>query len=95
MLMMNSSFLSDEERANLRSMHRQIHDRRISDRFKAILLRDKGRKWSEVADDLLLDESTLRRYLEVYKSHGSEGLLWWECSGGNNRKLTEIYRSKN
>ena len=53
--------LTEQEVSELKAMHRQVKDRRIADRFKAVLLRNKDRTWEEIADDLLLDESTVRK----------------------------------
>ena len=81
--------LTEQEVSELKAMHRQVKDRRIADRFKAVLLRNKDRTWEEIADDLLLDESTVRKYAKMYEDLGSEGLLVWECKGGNHKKLNE------
>ena len=87
---MKKGYLSEAERKNMRAMHRQVEDRRIADRFKAVLMRDKGLSWREIADHLMLDESTGRKYLKMYQKGGSENLLVWECKGGNSKKLAEI-----
>lgn len=86
---MKTGFLSEEEKQNLRKMHKNVHDRRIADRFKSVLMRDEGYKWEEIAKILMLDESTVRKYMNVYEKEGSEGLLWWECRGGNHKKLND------
>lgn len=86
---MKTGFLNEAEKQTLKEMHKQIQDRRIADRFKAVLMRNEGYKWEEIARILMLDDSTVRKYMKVYETEGSEGLLWWECRGGNHRKLTE------
>lgn len=73
--------LTSQDVEELRSLHRQTSDRRIADRFKAVLMRNDGKTWEEIAKTLLLDDSTIRRYVDMYKQDGAEGLLVWECRG--------------
>lgn len=86
---MKKGFLNEKEREKLKSMHKCVNDRRIADRFKAVLMRDKGLSWIEIAEHLMLDESTVRKYNDMYLEGGSEQLLIWECRGGNHKKLTD------
>lgn len=51
--------LMEEEVRELRWLHKKEKDRRRADRFKAVLMRNKGKSWEEIAETLLLDESTV------------------------------------
>ena len=62
------SFLTDEERAQLKTQHKREHDGRVRDRIKAVLLRDKGWTWMQIADALLLSEEVLRKHLKEYQA---------------------------
>ena len=55
--------LTESEVTELKQMHRQITDRRIADRFKAVLMRNDGKTWEKIARTLLLDDSTIHRYV--------------------------------
>lgn len=60
--------LTTRERENLLKAHRKERDKRVCDRIKAILLRDQGYSYSEIARILLLDDETIRRHNEDYFS---------------------------
>ena len=83
------TFLTAEERNNLRAQHRLERDRRICDRIKAVLLSNDG--WSQpmIANALLLDDQTVGSYIKDYKESGK---LKHE-SGGSTGKLT-IHEAK-
>lgn len=57
-------FLIDHEKDLLKIQHRLERDRRVCDRIKAVLLRDKGWSYREIADALLLSESKTIKMLE-------------------------------
>ena len=78
------NFLTDEERASLQHQHKKEHDRRVCDRIKAVLLRDKGWTWMQIADALLLSEEILRFHLKEF--HASRKLK--PENGGSKEKLT-------
>lgn len=62
------NFLTDEERALLKIQHKKERDGRIRDRIKAILLRDKGWTWMQIAEALLLSEEILRQHLKEFQA---------------------------
>jgi len=82
------NFLSEEEKSSLRKQHKKERDKRVCDRIKAVLLRDKGWTWMQIAEALLLSEEMLRKHLEDYKilkklkpeNGGSEEKLSFEQS---------------
>jgi transposase len=79
-------FLSEEERRELKALHRCEKDRRSADRIKAVLLHDQGWPRKKIAKVLLLDEETISRHILDYRKHGklriesggSDGLLSME-----------------
>jgi transposase len=83
------NYLTDLERDNLRSQHRQEKNRRVGDRIKAILLSDKGWSYRRIAEALLLDEQTVSRHVEEYRDSKK---LTTE-SGGSESRLNEIQTS--
>lgn len=70
-----SGFLSEKERTSVRLQHRCESERRYADRIKALLLWDEGWSFAEISRVLLLDESTIRGYRDMYESDGMERLL--------------------
>ena len=60
-------FLSDAERAQLKTQHRRERDGRIRDRIKAVLLYDKGWSIAAIAEALLLSEDAIREHITEYR----------------------------
>ena len=69
----------------LEEQHKAEHDGRIRDRIKAILLHDKGWTYKEIAEALLIHETTVWGYLSDYSQ--KEKLK--PASGGSRSKLDE------
>ena len=70
--------LSEREIRKLRKLHRQLKnegDAKSAYRANTIILLARGYGYSEVAQILLLDEATIRRYAEKYKEGGIDELL--------------------
>lgn len=83
------NFLTEEQVVVLRQAHRTIKDKKLADRIKAILSLNAGHDYSQVASILLLDEITLRRYVEKFQKKGIDGLLEFHYTGGQT-KLTPV-----
>ncbi len=79
---MESFRLTPEEVAALRAEHRQMSYRTDAYRINAIILLGTGWTQVEVAEALLLDERTIRRYVKAYKERGIQGLLEVRFQGG-------------
>jgi transposase len=79
------SFLTNQQKAELRARHKLERDRRICDRIKAVLLYDKGWSFEQIAEALLLSEGAIRNHIEEYQSDGK--LI--PSGGGSKEKLTE------
>lgn len=77
--------LSEEQVKVLRQAHKQIRDKKLADRIKAIVALNKGMPYPEVASLLLLDETTLRRYVKQFQDKGLPGLLECHYQGGHSR----------
>jgi transposase len=60
--------ISEEEQIQLRELARTIHDKKTADRIRIILALNNGHSVSEVAAILLLDEPTIRKWHNRYKS---------------------------
>jgi transposase len=61
-------YLTDEEKISLLKQHKKERDKRICDRIKAVLLRDKGWTWMQIAEALLISEESLRQHIKDYQS---------------------------
>lgn len=83
-------FLTDQERATLRKQHKKERDKRICDRIKAVLLRDKGWTWMQIAEALLLSEEVLRKHIQDY--HDSKKLK--PENGGSKERLSNKQSEK-
>jgi len=68
-------FLSEKERIRFKEQHRRTKERRPAYRINAILLLDDGWTYEEVAEVLMLDDQTIRRWEEIFQKSGLEGLL--------------------
>lgn len=80
--------LSKHERSILEEAHGAERNKRHADRIKTILLLHKGYTHQKIADILLLDDSTTRRYEEEYEK-GSLDLLLTDRFTGGISKLTK------
>src|SRR5258708_26248988 len=69
------NFLTAQEVGILKEAHHSAWQRRNADRIKTILSLHKGLSYTEIAELLLLDETTIRRYEREYKKSGIDGLL--------------------
>ena len=67
--------LPNEQIAELEKLHRSLHDKRQADRVKAVIALSKGWSAAQVAEILLFDEKTSRKYFERYQQGGRQALL--------------------
>jgi transposase len=61
--------LTKEEIESLRTQHKKSRDKRVCDRIKAVLLINDGYSYEEIANILLLDDSSIRRHIEEYLNY--------------------------
>jgi len=94
--------LTNEERQSLVLQHRHERDKRICDRIKAVLLRDEGWTFEQIAHVLLLTKEAIRQHIDDYETlrklkpanGGSEQKLSAEQSRyleGHLREQTYLY----
>lgn len=79
--------LTQEQREEIKRLHRHCPKRKYADKLKALLLLDKGFSCVEVGEILLLDDDTVRKYRDQYLSRGAGSLLT------DNNKGTSSYLS--
>ena len=72
---MDTHRLPNSEIKHLEELHRRATEKREADRIKAVILLGKGWTPSQVAQALLIDRSTVRRYFLNYKKGGVAHLL--------------------
>lgn len=78
-------FLTEEQVSALKQAHRSIKDKKLADRIKALLSLNAGFSYTQIATILLLDEVTLRRYVQKFQEKGIDGVLEYRYSGGQSR----------
>lgn len=76
------NFLSKKEVEILKEAHQACKKKRQADRIKTILLLHKGYSFAQIAEILMVDDSTLRRYELDYLEGGLDALLKDHYSGG-------------
>jgi transposase len=74
--------LTPEQLAELRAAHREASDIRSAYRIHTVILLGQGWSVAQVADALLIDPETVRRYFKRYRKGGLEGLLRMSYVGG-------------
>lgn len=77
--------LTETEIIYLEEQHKAEHDGRIRDRTTAVLLNDKGWTYKQIAEALLIHETTVWSYLSDYLREGKLK----PNSGGSRSKLDE------
>lgn len=78
-------FLTKEQVSLLKQAHKEIKDKKLADRVKAVLSLNSGFEYAQVAEILLLDETTLRRYVQKFQDHGLPGLVETHYLGSQSR----------
>ncbi len=67
--------LSQEEKIQIKQLHRTCKQRKHADKLKTILMLDDGFSCVDVGKILLLDDDTVRTYRTIYLNQGAESLL--------------------
>lgn len=78
-------FLTPAQVKELRFAHKHIRDKRLADRIKAVVSLNAGFSFEQIAAVLLLDEVTLRRYVQLFQEKGMEGLLEYRYQGSKSK----------
>lgn len=87
------SLLTEDQILELKQAHKQIREKRLADRIKAIIMLHFGFTYDQIKQALLLDETTLRRYLKQFTEQGLKGLMQCRYTGGQSQ-LTAIQEAK-
>lgn len=77
-----TAFLTAQQVSEYRKLHKQIKIPRQADRIKAILLIDKGYGYEQIAEILLMDADSIRRWYKDYEAGGITQLLSDNYAGG-------------
>jgi transposase len=76
-------FLSKADRTELlRTARHGLEQNRIAKRANALILLDKGMSYSQVAEVLLLDDSTIREWRRIFDAGGIDALWTFDFKGG-------------
>lgn len=79
---MEKFILTETEKEELKQLHRGVRDKKSGDRIKSILMLDKGYTFYEIAELLLLEEKTIRRWRDRYLTRKNiTSFLFHDCSG--------------
>src|ERR1035437_616627 len=81
-------FLTPEQIAKYRQMHKNIKVQKQADRIKAILLLNSGYSYEQIAEILLIDDGTVRRWYGIYETEGMKTLLEDNYNGGISKLTT-------
>jgi biotin operon repressor len=70
----NRCRLSAEEQVAVEQRFKTTTDRRLRDRYQAVLMAQHGRKRQAIADDLGVHRTTVKKWLDQYRTWGVDGL---------------------
>ena len=78
--------LTQEQKTNLETQHKQERNRKAGDRIKAILLSSEGWAQSQIAQALRIHETTVATHIKEYLNQQKLN----NKSGGSSSKLTSV-----
>jgi len=85
-----SGFLNIYQVTAYKQMHALYrNNQKKSDRIKAILLLNKGFSYEEIAEILLIDNTTVRRWRKIFSTKGIKTLLKDNYSGGTSKLASD------
>lgn len=67
-------FLWDDEVVEIKKQHKKCVVKRYADRLKAMILLNDGYSFEKVAEILILDDDTIRRWYHIFDDEGIKGL---------------------
>ena len=79
------SFLNQKEKEILKKYHKEVGSRKLADRIKTILMLNDGYSYSQISEILLIDDTTARKYFEVYAEKGIDELLVMRYEGRDSK----------
>ena len=80
---MMSSFLTNEQRSEYKRMHKKCKKKHFADRIKSILALDAGYGFEEIAQLLMIDDTSVRRWYEQFLKSGIAALLKDDYKGSD------------
>ena|SRR3970040_82089 len=86
------SFLTPQQVIEYKKLHKQCKSLREGDRIKAILLLNRGYSYQQTAEILLMDEDSIRRWYQEYKTGGLKNLLQARYQGGEPKLSMEAQK---
>lgn len=75
-------FLSAEQIKEYKQLHKATKSRREADKIKSVLLLNRGFSYEEIAELLLIDDGTVRRWHKIFETEGMKILLEDKYIGG-------------
>lgn len=69
------SFLTEQQVAEYKKIHKQNKLSKQADRIKSILMLNKGYSYEKIAELLLIDQDTVREWYKLYQQGGFQELL--------------------
>jgi len=81
--------LTTDQIAMLRALHRTLRDKRLAYRVNAVILLGTGWSAAQVAQALLVDETTVRNWFQKYQQGGKDELLSMNYLGKEPSLTTE------
>lgn len=82
---MVKTFLTEQEREELKGQQKIEKNRRILDRLRAVLLADRGWTYKQIGEALFVDQETISRHIKEYLENKKTTL----GSGGSSGKLKQ------
>jgi transposase len=73
--------LKKHEITSLEAFHKILKDKNVADRVKCVIALGKGYSFEQIEEILLINERTARRYFNLYKQKGEDGLILLEYRG--------------
>ncbi len=83
-----ADFLTHRQIKAYKYLHKNTKVQKKADRIKAILLLNTGYTYEEIADILLIDDGTVRRWHRIFETDGIKTLLEDNYNGGTSKLMT-------
>ncbi len=83
-----AGFLTHRQIKAYKYLHKNTKVQKRADRIKAILLLNNGYTYEEIADILLIDDGTVRRWHRIFEYDGIKTLLEDNYNGGTSKLMT-------
>lgn len=85
--------LDESQIVELKALHRTLEDKKQADKIKMVVMWNRGFTATQIAEALIIDETTVRRNINRYRRHGLEKYLK-SLYQGSQSKLSEEQRKE-